>query len=143
MHNEHESEHRDPSQAVISVTPDRSAVASVDDVSGEIELARSQADDLVRGVRESTGRRQLAVLDEVTSVGVESQRNAGRQLELVKTRLATFLDEGGASKDVAARAGRPARRARPHQPGARAAQPLGSHGRRCSPSCVTTRWSDR
>ena len=33
--------------------------------------------------------------------GCESQRNAGRQLELVKTRLATFLDESGASKDVA------------------------------------------
>ena len=41
------------------------------------------------------------MLDEVTSVGVESQRNAGRQLELVKTRLATFLDAGGASKDMA------------------------------------------
>ena len=43
----------------------------------------------------------MAVLDEVTSVGLESQRNAGRQLELVKTRLATFLDEKGASKEVA------------------------------------------
>ena len=32
---------------------------------------------------------------------MESQRNAGRQLELVKTRLATFLDAGGASKDIA------------------------------------------
>ena len=40
------------------------------------------------------------MLDEVTSVGLESQRNAGRQLELVKTRLATFLDAGGASKDM-------------------------------------------
>ena len=69
--------------------------------SQEIELARDQADALVRGVRKSTGSRQLAVLDEVTSVGVETQRNAGRQLELVKTRLATFLDAGGASKDIA------------------------------------------
>ena len=55
----------------------------------------------MRGVRKSTGAQQLAVLDEVTTVGLESQRNAGRQLELVKTRLATFLDAGGASKDVA------------------------------------------
>ena len=82
----------------------------------EIELARQQASALVRGVRESTGGQQLAVLDEVTSVGLESQRNAGRQLELVKTRLATFLDEGGAEQGGRARADRPARRARPHQP---------------------------
>ena len=95
----------------------------------------------MRGVRKSTGAQQLAVLDEVTTVGLESQRNAGRQLELVKTRLATFLDEGGASKDVAARAGRPARRAGPHQPRARAAQPVGPHHRRFCPSCETTRWS--
>jgi uncharacterized protein YaaN involved in tellurite resistance len=101
MPNEHEPEHRDPSHAVISVTPDRSATAPLTMSADEIELARSQAETLVRGVRESTGSRQLAVLDEVTSVGVESQRNAGRQLELVKTRLATFLDAGGASKDIA------------------------------------------
>ena len=99
--NEHEPEHRDPSHAVISVTPDRPAIAPLTMSADEIELARSQAETLVRGVRESTGSRQLAVLDEVTSVGVESQRNAGRQLELVKTRLATFLDAGGASKDIA------------------------------------------
>ena len=101
MPNEHEPEHRDHTQAVITVTPDGPAIAPATMSADEIELARTQAEALVRGVRKSTGSRQLAVLDEVTSVGVESQRNAGRQLELVKTRLATFLDAGGASKDVA------------------------------------------
>lgn len=67
----------------------------------EVDEARRQAAELVRGVRESSGSKQLAVLDEVTSVGMQSQRNAGRQLELVKTRLAVFLNEGGASKSVA------------------------------------------
>ena len=115
--NEHEPEHRDPPHAVISVTPARPAIAPLTMSADEIEFARRQAETLVRGVRESTGSRQLAVLDEVTSVGVESQRNAGRQLELVKTRLATFLDVGGASKDIAVGAGGPPWGARPHQPG--------------------------
>jgi uncharacterized protein YaaN involved in tellurite resistance len=66
----------------------------------EVENARQQVIDLVRGVRESTGSRQLAVIDDVTTVGLQSQRNAGRQLELVKTRLATLLDESGTSKEV-------------------------------------------
>ena len=67
----------------------------------DAEQAQRQARDLVRSLRESSGGRQLAVVDEITSSGVQSQRNAGRQLELVKTRLGTFVDEGGASKEIA------------------------------------------
>jgi uncharacterized protein YaaN involved in tellurite resistance len=99
---EHGAEQRlQTSHTVIDVATDHPAVAPETMSAEEVELARTQAEALVRGVRKSTGSHQLAVLDEVTSVGLESQRNAGRQLELVKTRLATFLDAGGASKDVA------------------------------------------
>jgi uncharacterized protein YaaN involved in tellurite resistance len=67
----------------------------------EVEQVQRQARDLVNSLRESTGSRQLAVVDEITSTGVQAQRNAGRQLELAKTRLGTFLSEGGASKEIA------------------------------------------
>ena len=67
----------------------------------EVSEAERQVAELVRAVQESTGGRQLAVLDEVSSVGLKSQRNAGRQLELVKTRMATLLDAGDSSKAVA------------------------------------------
>ena len=83
--------------ADVSGTPAPPRTMSID----EVDDARRQAAELARGVRESRGSKQLAVLDEVTSVGMVSQRNAGRQLELVKTRLAVFLNEGGASKSVA------------------------------------------
>ena len=94
-------EHPEQASRVIDVVPDQSAVPPSSMSPEDIELAHKQAEALVRGVRKSTGGQQLAVLDEVTSVGLDSQRNAGRQLELVKTRLATFVDAGGASKDVA------------------------------------------
>jgi uncharacterized protein YaaN involved in tellurite resistance len=67
----------------------------------EVEQAQAQARDLVNSLRDSAGGRQLAVVDEITSTGVQAQRNAGRQLELAKTRLGTFLSEGGASKEIA------------------------------------------
>lgn len=67
----------------------------------EIGEAKRQARDLVQSLRESSGGRQLAVVDDLAATGVQAQRNAGRQLELSKTRLATFLDEGGASKEIA------------------------------------------
>ena len=95
------NEHPDRAAHVIDVVIDEPAAAPASMSAEEIELVHQQAEALVRGVRKSTGSQQLAVLDEVTTVGLESQRNAGRQLELVKTRLATFLDAGGASKDVA------------------------------------------
>ena len=95
------TEHPEQASGVIDVATDEPALAPTSMSAEEIELAHKQAEALVRGVRKSTGAQQLAVLDEVTTVGLESQRNAGRQLELVKTRLATFVDAGGASKDVA------------------------------------------
>ena len=67
----------------------------------EVEQAKRQARDLVRSLRDSTGGRGLAVIDEITNTGMQAQRSAGRQLELTKTRLGTFLDEGGASKEIA------------------------------------------
>jgi hypothetical protein len=67
----------------------------------EVEEAQRRAHDLVRSLRDSSGARQLAVVDDIAETGVQAQRNAGRQLELSKTRLATFLDEGGASKEIA------------------------------------------
>lgn len=67
----------------------------------EIADAQRQATDLVCAMHEATGGRRLAVLDELAGIGLQSQRNAGRQLELVKTRIATLVDAAGAGRDVA------------------------------------------
>ena len=67
----------------------------------EVEQAKRQAHELVRNLRELSGGRELAAIDDITNTGMQAQRNAGRQLELAKTRLGTFLDEGGASKEIA------------------------------------------
>jgi uncharacterized protein YaaN involved in tellurite resistance len=67
----------------------------------EIDEAHRYALELVRSVRESTGSRQIAALDEATAVGLRPQRNAGRQLELMNTRLGSLLDETGSAKAIA------------------------------------------
>lgn len=66
----------------------------------EVASARVGAVELVSNVRATSGSRQLDAIDEVANVGVVAQRNAGRQLELVKTRIAVLLDQGGASQSV-------------------------------------------
>ena len=116
---------------------------SAHDVGADVELARSQAAELVRGVRESTGSRQLAVIDEVTSVGLQSQRNAGAAARAGQDPAGTFLDEGGASKEIAT--GMVDLRVALDRidPDARAARPVGAHGRVRCRSCATTPWSGR
>lgn len=100
--NEQEAERvTESAAAVVSAEVSRRPAPPRTMSADEVDEAHRQASDLAHGVRDSSGSKQLAVLDEVTSVGMKSQRNAGRQLELVKTRLAVFLNEGGASKAVA------------------------------------------
>ena len=41
------------------------------------------------------------MLDGITNVGLQAQRNAAGQLELLKTRIGTFLNEGGTSAEIA------------------------------------------
>jgi len=83
------------SESTVLPTPPKTMSAS------EVTEARRQASELVRYVRDSDGSDQLAAIDEVSSVGLKSQRNAGRQLELVRGRMATLLDSGSAGKSLA------------------------------------------
>ena len=49
----------------------------------------------------STVSAELKLLDGVTSVGLQARRNAAMQLDLLKTRVGTFLNEGGTSQEIA------------------------------------------
>src|SRR5262245_22157080 len=67
----------------------------------ETDAAREQARLLVEGILNATGSAEMELLDEVAVVGLQSQRNAGRQLELVRARMGAFFEEGGTSKELA------------------------------------------
>lgn len=67
----------------------------------EVDAARTQARELVDAILRASGSDELQLLDEVAVVGLPAQRNAGRQLELVRARMGAFFEEGGPSKDLA------------------------------------------
>ena len=67
----------------------------------EAKRLQDKAIELVDQLRDATGSAEMDLLDGVTSVGVQAQRNAASQLGLLKTRVGTFLSAGGASKDIA------------------------------------------
>jgi uncharacterized protein YaaN involved in tellurite resistance len=68
---------------------------------GEAKELRSQAMDLVKKLEDAAGSKEMELLDGITNVGLKAQRNAARQLDLLKTPLGTLLKEGGTSRDIA------------------------------------------
>ena len=67
----------------------------------EARTVRSQAAELVDRLEDAAGSKELELLDDITGVGLQAQRNAAGQLELLKTRIGTLLNEGGTSAEIA------------------------------------------
>ena len=67
----------------------------------EAQRVQSQAIQLVTQLGDATGGEELELLDNAANVGVQVQRSAAGQLDLLKTRMGTFLNEDGPSKDIA------------------------------------------
>ena len=67
----------------------------------QAEQIRSEAEALVETLSEATGSSELETLDEVTSVGMQVQRDAAGALASLKTRVGEFLRGGGGGKDIA------------------------------------------
>ena len=67
----------------------------------QAEQIRGEAEALVQTLLEATGSSELETLDEVTSVGMQTQRDAAGQLDSLKTRVGDFLRGGGSGKDIA------------------------------------------
>ena len=72
--------------------------AMSDDEVGEVQ---SEAEEIVTQLRDASGSDEMEMLDAIMSVGLQPQRNAAGQLELLRSRIGTFLNAGGTSKEIA------------------------------------------
>ena len=68
---------------------------------GEREALNARAETVIEELRVAQGSRELEVLDQLASFGADTQRTASAQVALLRTRIGTFLDEGGSSGEVA------------------------------------------
>ncbi len=67
----------------------------------EAQKIRNQAAALVHQLGDVSGSKELEIIDNMTNMGVQAQRSAANYLDLLKARVATFLDERGPSRDIA------------------------------------------
>ena len=67
----------------------------------EVQRAQREACELVERLGDVGGGKELELLDGITNVGLQSQRNAARQLDPLKDRLSTFLNEENTGQGIA------------------------------------------
>ena len=56
---------------------------------------------LVKQLEESTGSQELETIDSIGSVGIQAQRNAGTELDLLRTRMGDMMSQEGPGGDIA------------------------------------------
>ena len=67
----------------------------------EATRVQEQAVALVEQLGAASGSKEMEILDNMTNMGVQSQRSAAGNLDLLKARVSTFISDGGPSKEIA------------------------------------------
>ena len=67
----------------------------------EVQVLRARAVDLVNELGEADGSRELELVDGITSLGVEAQRTAAGELDLLRARVRDMLSQRGPSAEIA------------------------------------------
>ena len=88
----------DPS-TMLTATSEKPAVPkSITDE--EAQELKERASKLVYHIGEATGSRELMLIDSITSLGVQAQRQAGGDLELLRVRVGDLCSGDGPTGDV-------------------------------------------
>jgi len=66
----------------------------------EAQDLRERATSLINQLEEARGSNALALIDRVTTIGTQSQRKAGTELDLLKARMADLLTQDGSGAEI-------------------------------------------
>jgi uncharacterized protein YaaN involved in tellurite resistance len=67
----------------------------------EAQKTRNEAAALIQHLSAVSGSKELEILDKMSNMGIQTQRNAAGYLDLLKGRVSTFLNDGGPSRQIA------------------------------------------
>ena len=66
----------------------------------ETQELQSRARDLVEGLQAASGGRQLELIDSMTNLGMQAQRKAGSELDLLRGRVGDMITQDGPGAEV-------------------------------------------
>jgi len=67
----------------------------------ESQEIQSRATELVKQLEGSTGSQELEIIDSMTNLGIQAQRNAGGELELMRSRVGEMITNEGPGAEIA------------------------------------------
>lgn len=68
----------------------------------EAAQLRQRATDIVQELERASGSKEMELADSVTAIGIQTQRNAGSSLALLRTRVGDMLSDDSSGKQVTA-----------------------------------------
>jgi uncharacterized protein YaaN involved in tellurite resistance len=90
-----------PSSELEIISQDANSVEVPEGLSEEeAQNLRERAADLIEQLEGARGSKALALIDRVTTVGLESQRRASTELDLLKTRMADLMSQEGSGAEI-------------------------------------------
>ncbi len=91
----------DPSKDYEIISKDAKTVTVPEGITeDDAQALRERASSLIDQLEEARGSKALALIDRVTAVGIQSQRMAGTELDLLKTRMADLLTQNGSGAEI-------------------------------------------
>ena len=66
----------------------------------EVQVLKARAANLVSELGDASGGRELELNDSITSLGVQAQRTAGNELDLLRSRVGAMLTQDGAGEEI-------------------------------------------
>jgi uncharacterized protein YaaN involved in tellurite resistance len=67
------------------------------DIAQELE---KKSQEFVKQLQEASGSEELKLIDSITGIGIQAQRNAGADLDLLRTRIRDMLTQGKGSEKI-------------------------------------------
>ena len=66
----------------------------------ESQVLKNRATDLVKQLEDASGSQQLEMTDSITNLGVQAQRSAGTELDLLRTRVSEMMTQDGPGSQI-------------------------------------------
>ena len=87
-------------EQALAVTDTSAPVAPKGLSDQEVRELETRAADLAKQLEEASGSQELELIDNITNIGMQAQRNAGGELDLLRTRIGQVVMDEGPGADL-------------------------------------------
>ncbi len=95
MATEQQADQQEGTPQDLAVTSGKEPVAPKGMTDKEAQEMRARAAQIVERLKDATGSKEMEIVDGITAVGIQAQRHAGTELELLRARVGEMITKDG------------------------------------------------